>query len=154
MKNFDEYIQRTVRMFTHPVWFVIRDEARKCPCVDHDSKQAKDDCQICFGTGNKVSLARVKASNQNASVSYRGTGMAYGEKDIVNVYYTENPTDIKPGDIVYDHKDLDIVTDVYYERSDSSDIVYWRIETVPLKNNPNIIRQNLKKVLREAGYDE
>lgn len=154
MKNFDEYIQKTVSMFTHPVWFVTLDKEHTCPCVEEVSTNAKPGCPICFGTGHKLKLTKVMASNQNAQLSYRGQGIAFSEKEIANVYYTKTETAIKAGDIVVDHDDIDIVTDVYYERSDDSKIVYWRIETAPYKYRRDEFEKIFHKTLKEAGFDE
>ena len=76
----------------------------------------------------------------------------------MNVYYTKNnkdiDIDIKPGDIIYDATELDQVSDVYYERSDDNDIVYWRIETAPVKSGRNKLFNNIRDALRKAGYKD
>lgn len=94
------------------------------------------------------------ASNQNARIAFRGESLGFSEKNIVNVYYTEQKTPIKEEDIIIDHNDIDIVNDVYYERSDSSDIAYWRIETTPYKYDKEEFKKLFLKTIEEAGYIE
>ena len=154
IKNFDNFIRKTVNMFVHPVWFIIRNNNYVCPCVNKATNVPKKGCKICFGTGNKLKLNRVMASNQNLQTTFRGDGLGFSEKDIVNVYYTKDKTDIKVNDIVVDHGLVDIVTDIYYERSDSIDIAYWRIETMHYKYQPEKFYEVFKDTLKEAGYSE
>ena len=47
IKNFDEFIRKTVRLFVHPVWFIHLDENHICPCVDRTSNVAKKNCLNC-----------------------------------------------------------------------------------------------------------
>ena len=150
IKNFDEFIRKTVRLFVHPVWFIHLDENHICPCVDRTSNVAKKNCPLCFGTGHKIKLIRVNASNQNAKITFRGDGLGFSDKNIVNTYYTEQETPIKENDIIVDHQDIDVVNDIYYERSDSSDIAYWRIETTPYKYN----NEEFKKLFLDTGFIE
>jgi hypothetical protein len=152
MEWFDKNIRKPIDLFSHPVWFIIRDKEVTCPCCDVASKQPDPNCHICLGTGNKITLARVKASHQNNKISFRGTGIGFSETNIVNVYYTHQKTDIKESDIIVDGDSVDVVKDVYYEHSDEQKIVYWRIETVPYKKNPEDFKNNLSDVLKEAGF--
>lgn len=154
IKNFDEFIRKTVRLFVHPVWFIHLDENHICPCVDRTSNVAKKNCSLCFGTGHKIKLIRVKASNQNAKITFRGDGLGFSEKNIVNTYYTEQETPIKENDIIVDHQDIDVVNDIYYERSDSSDIAYWRIETTPYKYNNEEFKKLFLDTIERAGFIE
>lgn len=151
---FDPHIRKVIDLFSHPVWFITLIPDTTCSCVNHTTKTPQLDCPLCLGTGKKVSLTKVYASNQNTTNSYRADQIGFGEKNIVNVYYTKQQTDIKAGDFVLDKNCLDIVTDVYYERSDDNKIVYWRIETVPKKNYPEIFKKTFYEVLRKAGYDD
>jgi len=152
MQWFDKKVKKPIDLFSHPVWFVLRDEDIDCPCLDPVSRQPDPACRICLGTGRKISLARVKAAHQNNKISIRGTGMGYGEIDIVNVYYTHAKTSIRNGDIVVDGEDVDIVKDVYYEHSDEQKTVYWRIETTPYRKNREGFKKLLASILEEAGY--
>lgn len=154
IRNFDNFIRKSVRLFVHPVWFVTLDKKHICPCVDKASNVPNKKCPICFGTGHKIKLIRVMASNQNARITFRGDGIGFSEKNIVNVYYTEQKTPIKEEDIIIDHNDIDVVNDVYYERSDSSDIAYWRIETTPYKYDKEEFKKLFLRTIEEAGYIE
>lgn len=154
MQWFDKNIKKPIDLFSHPVWFILRDESVSCTCIDFVSKQAKNDCSICLGTGNKIQLVRVNAAHQNNRISLRGTGIGFSEIDIVNVYYTHTKTSIKNGDIVIDGEDIDIVKNVYYEHSDEQKVVYWRIETVPYKKDRERLKQLIITVLKEGGYNE
>lgn len=153
MEWFDKNIKKPIDLFSHPVWFVLKDKNVSCTCVDFVSKQAKSDCGICLGTGNKIQLVRVNAAHQNNRISLRGTGIGFSEIDIVNVYYTHAKTSIKNGDIIIDGEDIDIVKDVYYEHSDEQKVVYWRIETVPYRKNRERFKQLVTAALKEGGYD-
>ncbi len=147
---FDKNIRKPIDLFSHPVWFILRNEQIDCTCKNFTTKDTDKCCPICFGTGKKVSLARVKAGHQNSRISLRGSGMGFSEIDVVNVYYTFQQTSIKEGDMVVDGPDVDIVKNVYYEHSDQQKVVYYRIETVPYKN-PEAIKKTLGRILKEAG---
>ena len=153
MEWFDKNIRKPIDLFSHPVWFILRDKEIHCPCVDHVTKVPDPECPICLGLGDKISLARVNAAHQNNRISFRGDGVGFSEIDIVNVYYTYAKTSIKNGDIIVDGEDIDIVKDVYYEHSGDQKTVYWRIETVPFKNGKERIKKLLASTLRKAGYD-
>ena len=152
MEWFDKHIRKPIKLFSHPVWFILQDEDVDCPCVNFVTKQADRECLKCLGTGNKIKLVRVKAAHQNNKISLRGTGLGFSEVDIVNVYYTFNKTTVKPGDMIVDGKDVDIVRDVYYEHSGEQNTVYYRIETAPYKDDKNKFIRRLNKLLMEAGY--
>ena len=154
MQPFDSKIHKVIDLFAHPLWFIVRDEEVDCPCVDYTSKTPDSHCKKCFGTGKKVKLVKVNAAHQNADISMRGEGMGFSEKDIVATYYTKQKTDIKVGDIIVDQESIDLVKDIYYEHSDSSATVYWRISTVPIKNEPRRIKKMLSEILKEAGIHE
>ena len=149
---FDKNIRKPIDLFSHPVWFVMRDEKVDCVCKAYDTKAVDPKCPICYGTGNKVKLARVKASHQNNKISLRGTGLGFSEINVVNVYYTHQKTDIKNGDIVVDGNDVDVVKDVYYEHSDQQKVVFYRIETVPHKN-PKTFLESFRASIKGAGYN-
>ena len=53
-----------------------------------------------------------------------------------------------------DGVDIDVVEDVFYERSDQQKIVYWRIETAPYKMNKDIFRATLLKLFEKAGVTD
>lgn len=152
MEWFDKNIRKPIDLFSHPVWFVLRDHEINCTCLDVPSKQPDPVCPICLGTGNKIQLARVNAAHQNNRISLRGTGMGFSEIDIVNVYYTHTKTSIRLGDIIVDGEDIDVVKDVYYEHSDEQKTVYWRIETVPYKKDKEAFKRLLSNILKGAGY--
>ena len=152
MEWFDKHIRKTIDLFSHPVWFILRDTEVSCTCIDFVSKHADEKCPLCFGTGKKIKLARVNAAHQNNRISLRGTGMGYGEIDVVNVYYTHTQTSIKVGDMIIDGPDIDVVKDVYYEHSDQQKTVYYRIETVPYRKDKEAFRKNVAAVLGKAGY--
>lgn len=149
---FDPHIRKVIDLFSHPVWFILLEQNYTCSCVDHATKIPDASCQKCLGTGKKVHLTRVWASNQNTTSTYSGINIGHNEKEIVNVYYTKQRTDIKVGDWVLDANCFDEVVDVYYERSDDNKIVYWRIETRPIKNNTKQLLSNIDTVLQKAGY--
>ena len=153
MEWFDKNVKKPITLFSHPVWFIIKDPEKKCTCLDPVSKQADVRCPKCLGTGKRISLARVRAAHQNAQISLRGTGLGFSEIDIVNTYYTYNKTGIRVGDIIIDGPDVDIVKHIYYEHSDQQAIVYWRIETVPMKD-PEPIRKSFLAMIKKAGYEE
>ena len=153
MQWFDKQIKKPIDLFSHPVWFVLRDKEIDCLCVDHLSKQALQDCPICFGMGKSLTLARVNAAHQNNRISLRGTGIGFSEIDVINVYYTYDKTSIQIGDIVVDGEDIDVVKDVYYEHSDEQKTVYWRIETVPYKKDKELFKKLLTNTLKEGGFD-
>ena len=153
MQWFDKNIRKTIDLFSHPVWFILRDKDIVCPCLNFVSKQADKNCKICLGTGNKIQLVRVNAAHQNNKISLRGTGIGFAEVDIVNVYYTHANTSIKLGDIIVDGEDIDVVKDVYYEHSDEQKIVYWRIETVPYRKDRENLKKLLADILKEGRFD-
>ena len=153
MQWFDKHIKKPIDLFSHPVWFILRDKEIDCPCVDHLSKQARQDCPICFGTAKSLTLTRVNAAHQNNRISLRGTGIGFSEIDIINVYYTYDKTSIQIGDIIVDGEDIDVVKDVYYEHSDEQKTVYWRIETVPYKKDKELFKKLLTNTLKEGGFD-
>lgn len=153
MEWFDSNIRKPITLFSHPVWFIVKNPEKKCTCIDFVSKQAETGCPKCLGTGTKITLARVRASHQHAQISLRGTGVGFSEIDIVNTYYTYDKTDIKNGDLIIDGPDVDIVKHVYYEHSGEQKTVYWRIETAPMKN-PEPIRKSFLAMIKKAGYDE
>lgn len=153
MKNLDDAVRKVVNLFSHPVWFIVRDLSYECPCRKEVSKQADKSCPICFGTGYRITLNRVNAAHQNNRISMRGDGMGFSEIDIVNVYYTNTDTGIKVGDIINDGEDFDVVKDVYYEHSDQQSVVYYRIETVPYKYDVHLLKKLMIKTLEKAGYN-
>ena len=152
MEPFDANIRKVIDVFSHPLWFIIKNEKVDCPCVDYSTKEAKPGCNKCIGTGKQVIFTRVMASHQNSTISLRGEGMGFSERNIVGVFYTYANTNIHEGDLIYDAGDIAVVQDVYHERSNSDQTVYWRIETAPLKANVLKTTDTIKAFLKEAGY--
>ena len=148
---FDDNVKKPITLFSHPFWIICLEE-EICPCVNHVTKEANKECLRCLGTGHKIALFRVNGAHQNhLNLAFRGEGIGFSEKDIVTTYYTYDKTPVKPRDIVVDGEDIDVVEDVFYERSDQQKVVYWRIETAPYKMKKDVFRATLLKLFEKAG---
>jgi hypothetical protein len=153
MQLFDEAIQRNIKKWSYPVWFVIKDESTDCTCVDFTTHQAKHTCKKCFGTGKRVILRRLNAAHQSVDASIRGEGLAMGELNIIGVYYTLQNVKVSEGDLILDGDSLDIIQNYYPMRSDHSTPVYYKYDTAPVKTNRAILMKNIKETLKGAGYN-
>ena len=152
MQPMDEKLRSVVRKFSYPVWFVIRDEAVDCPCMEFSTKQGHPGCRKCLGTGKRVRLVRENAAHQMDDISQRGDGLGYSEKAVTGEYYSLRPVEAQPGDIIVDGDDIDMIQQAYSERTNQNDPVYYRFSTTPMKANRKLFMESFKEILRGAGY--
>lgn len=148
----DKKIQKVVKLFSYPVWFVIRDEKVDCPCVNFSTKQADSQCKKCLGTGKKIRLVRENAAHQNDYISQRGKGLGYSEKTTVGEYYSLKPVEVKPEDLIIDGENVDVVQRVDPERTNHNDPVYYRYVTSPKKSFASVILKNFKELLKGFSH--
>lgn len=153
MEKFDDNIRKAVQKWQYPVWFIIKDNDVDCPCVDFTTHQPDPNCKKCFGTGKKVKIRRMNAAHQNNRVSMRGEGIGAGELDVIGVYYTLQNAKASEKDMILDGDCLDVIQHYYPMRSDHSDPIYYKYEMAPKKTNVKLTIDNIKSVLRGAGYD-
>lgn len=152
MIKYDDKIQQSIKNWSYPVWFIIKNEDIDCPCVNYTTHQADPNCKKCFGTGKKTMLRQVNAAHQNNRISIRGEGLGMGEIDVVGVYYTLEDAKATEADMVLDGDTLDVIQHFYPMRSDHSAPIYYKYETAPKKTDMKMIIKNIKDVLRGAGY--
>ena len=148
----DEKLQKVVKMFSYPVWFVIRDNKVDCTCTKFHTKQADFNCKKCLGTGKKIKLVRENAAHQNDSLAQRGEGMGYGEQMVVGEYYSLRPVNAKVEDIIVDKNDVDVIQRIYPERTNHNSPVYYRFTTSPMKEYSEVFLKNFKELLEKFGY--
>jgi hypothetical protein len=152
MEPMDTKIRSVIKKFSYPVWFVLRDQNTNCTCVDFTTKQPDPKCKRCLGTGKKIKLVRVNAAHQNEDISMRGDGLGYGEKVVAGNYYTLTEVDASPEDIIVDGSDVDVLQHIYSERTNSTNPIYYKHSTAPMKSNTMTFLKNFKEVLKNAGY--
>ena len=121
MQPFDSKIQKVIRKFSYPVWFIHRDSKILCTCVNFATKQPNQHCKKCLGTGRKIYIKKIQAARQPFRLSITGESLS-SEYNVYTSYYTLN----------------DVIQDRYDERSNSSESVYYRYLVAPKKQNKEI----------------
>ena len=148
MEPFDTKIRSVIQKFSYPMWFVIQNPDVDCTCINHTTKQPKASCKKCLGTGHQVTIRKVRAAHQPAALGYRGQGLGTAERDCVGNYYTLQDVNAQPGDIIVDGGDIDVIQMPYAEHSDSTEVVYYKYETAPKKNDRRVFAKNFDEAIR------
>ena len=152
MQKFDEKIIMDINKWSYPVWFIIKNNEVNCPCVDYATGQPDPKCKKCFGTGKKIKIRQMKTAHQNIDLRIMGEGIASGEKAVMSVYYTLKDAKATEGDYILDGDTLDVVQHYYPMRSDHSAPIYYKYETAPKKTNYKLTLNNIREVIKGAGY--
>ncbi len=152
MEPMDSKLRKVVKKFSYPIWFIIRDEDIDCPCMDFTTKQADPNCDKCLGLGKKIRVLRANAAHQVEDISQRGEGMGFSEKAVNSQYYSLNPVDAFPGDIIVDNMDVDVIQRTYAERTNHTDAVYYRFDTTPKKTGVKAFLKNFDRLLEKHGH--
>jgi len=149
----DKKIQSVVKLFHYPMWFIKLNQKVQCPCVDHTTRQARPDCKLCLGTGKKIHLIRAKAARQTTeSVSMRGEGLGYSEKNAAERFFTLQNLELHEGDIIVDNGNVNIVQYYMPGRTDKTSAVYFRTVATRMKTNVNQFLESFQDLLRRNGY--
>lgn len=153
MQPMDTKIRSVVELFHYPVWFIKLDKSKICPCVDHASKEPKHDCPICLGTGYKIKVIRSKAARQTTdTLSMRGEGLGYGEKNSGDIYFTITDLELQEDDIIVDNGYTDIVQYYAPGRTDANKPVYYRIHCIRKNINNGKFLTAFNELLKRNGY--
>lgn len=153
MQPMDSKIQYVIKMFHYPMWFIKLNKKIQCPCVNHTTKQAKEDCPICLGTGYKIRLIRAKAARQTTeSASMRGEGLGYSEKNAADRFFTLDNLELHEGDIIVDKDRISIVQHYMPGRTNASEPVYYRTIATPMKVFNQVFMRSFQDMLRRNGY--
>lgn len=151
MQPFDTKIHKVINKFSYPVWFIVKDPKILCPCVDFTTKVPDRNCTKCFGLGTKIKIYHVKAARSyNKDIRLRGVGIGFNEIDPGNVYYTIENTGIKESDVIVDRDEASVVKEAFSEHSNQNNSVYWKINTVPMKDHDSDFKENFFGYLKEA----
>lgn len=137
MQPFDSKIQKVIRKFSYPVWFIHRDSKILCTCVNFATKQPNQHCKKCLGTGRKIYIKKIQAARQPFRLSITGESLS-SEYNVYTSYYTLNDVNAAPYDLFIDGNEVDVIQDRYDERSDSSESVYYRYLVAPKKQNKKL----------------
>jgi len=134
-KFLDEGFLRIIRTFAFPVIWVRLDKRLICSCVNHVTKEAKIDCQRCFGTGHRIFLRKIDAYLYDKQTGFKSDG--FGEQSI-NTYYVDGKYSIGEDHYIVDGERVSVVYRVEEKRTASSQAVFYKIYVAPKKSHANL----------------
>jgi hypothetical protein len=64
-----------IHHFDHGIYLINLNHDVMCKCVDYDTKQAKDNCPLCLGTGFQIMIRKAKGAfvETNMPATYSST---------------------------------------------------------------------------------
>lgn len=152
MNNFTHNIWSSIERFSYDVWVVKCLPNVYCSCVDHESRQAKNDCKKCLGTGKKIKIYKTKA------VLREGTEQEsiYSNATITTTpkmcYFKYGSAIIEKDDYVIDKEDIYSVLTKQYLRGEDGEPNTIKCTCPALKMDSKIILKNFKEVLNKYGH--
>lgn len=147
MKPFDSNILKVLAKCSYGMFVVQQEFNIDCTCVDFTTKQPKDSCEKCLGTGKKIKIKKISGVSQNNKTAFRGTGVGTGEIATTSKYYTKSDYRIYPENIIVNDTDVDVVQRVDAMRSDNVNPVYYVCEANPKKTNVQVFLRNFNKII-------
>lgn len=151
MQPFDSKIQKVIKKFSYPIWFIHRDPKIICTCVKFSTKQPDKHCKKCLGTGRKIYIKRIQAARQPFRLSITGEGLS-SEYNLYTTYYTLNDVNAAPYDLFIDNNEVDVIQDRYDERSNESKSVYYRYLVAPKKQNKELFLKMFNDVIGGVNH--
>lgn len=145
MKSFDNNILKVLDKCSYEMFVVQQEFDIDCTCVDFTTKQPKDSCEKCLGTGKKIKIKKIMAVSQSNKVSVRGTGVS--EIVTTSKYYMKPDYPVYPENIIVDYDIVDVIQRTEHMRSDNHAPVYYRCEANPKKSNSKIFLKNFNKIV-------
>jgi len=145
MKQFDDNILKVLTKWSYGMFIVQQDFGVNCTCVSFTTKQPKDSCEKCLGTGKKIRIKKIEAAPQNNKLIFRQDFT--NETATVGKYYMKSDYDIKQDNIIVDIDDVDIVQRIGPMNSDQHQSVYFMCETNPKKTNVQLFLKNFNKIV-------
>lgn len=151
MNQFSYNIWDSIERFSYNVWIIKRIKGINCTCVNHETKQPKNSCPKCFGTGNKVKLYRTKAVLREG----KEQESIFSDATVSNtpkMGYFKYGVLIEKDDYVIDKEDVYTVFTKQYLRGEDGEPNTVKCTCPPIKMDSKIIIKNLKEVLASYGY--
>ena len=145
MKHFDNNILKVLTKWSYGMFVVQQDFGVNCTCVDFTTKQPKNSCEKCLGTGKKIRIKKIEAAPQNSKVSFGQDVIS--ESATVSKYYMKSDYNIKQENIIVDIDEVDIVQRIDPMNSDQHQSVYFMCETNPKKTNVQLFLKNFNKIV-------
>lgn len=145
MNSFDKGILNILNKVSYEMFVIQQEFTIECSCVDFTTKQAKDNCPKCLGTGKKIRIKKVMGASQNRKTSFRVVNV--GETATTSAYYLKADIPIYQDNILVNGTDVDIVQRVEKLRSNHLVPVYFKCVASPKKVNTRIFLQNFNKII-------
>ncbi len=150
MLPFDDKIRQIVKMYSYPMWIILRNQDVLCTCLDPTTHQPDPNCMKCLGTGRQITIKRIKAARQPFKIAETGTGIARNEYIYNSNYYTLGDIHAHERDIFVDNGHADVIQDPQENRSDHTDPVYYHYIAAPKKDNLAIFLDHFNQVIEAA----
>lgn len=151
MNQFSLNMWNSIERFAYDIWIIKRVNGIKCTCVDHATKQPKNNCNKCFGTGTKVKLYKTKAVLREG----KEQESVFSDATVSNtpkMVYFKYGTIIEKDDYVIDQDDVYSVFTKQNLRGEKGEPNTVKCTCPPIKMDSKIIIKNLKEVLASYGY--
>lgn len=145
MKRFDNNVLKVLAKCSYGMFVVQQEFNIDCTCVDFTTKQPKDSCEKCLGTGKKIKIRKIEAAPQNNKLTFRQDFT--NEIATTGKYYMKSDYNIKQGNIIVDADEVDVVQRIDPMKSDQHQPVYYMCETNPKKTNVQLFSRNFIKIV-------
>jgi len=77
MLHIDRFMEKVIRKYGHFIVYVRADKNFYCSCWEEHMKEADPLCNICYGTGYKVKLQRMRVRSRIVTVFETLPGLKY-----------------------------------------------------------------------------
>lgn len=144
-------IWKSIERFSYDVWIVKRIPTVTCTCVNHTTKQPKNDCKKCLGTGTKIKIYKARAVLREAKDQesvFSDTRLSSTPK----ITYFKYGTFIEKDDYIIDKENIYSPVTKQYLRGENGDPNTIKCVSPAIKMDSSIIIKNFKEVLLKYGY--
>lgn len=129
------------------MYVVVADRSYRCPCLDKNDI-ADPACPLCLGMGYKIKIRKILGVVQPGTPRTSSDNIT----DLPTRYYYFDAAKINQEYIHYHNiivrgNEVDILQNKRKFRSDSEEIIYYYVESVPKKLNKDIFLKNFYKLV-------
>ena len=145
MQWIDEGIERILDKFSYSFYVVEPDMNMTCVCKNYTTKQGNPECEKCFGLGYRARIRKVEGVLEDRHSTFQNKNVR--ESSISHIYYVKGKYSIGENSTIVDEN---VACDVHRkDRRVSADkrIVFYRVLTIPKKNNRDVFIKNFNKAL-------
>jgi hypothetical protein len=146
MDGFNEGVLNIINKLSYEFFVIKRNNSVKCTCIDFTTKEADPTCKKCLGTGNKITIKKIKGASQMTDLA--SSMRPNGGLMLARFYYIDfKELVMEDGDIIIDNNQVYYAYQIQSYKSFSGTDVYQKCLFCVKKEDTKILLKNFNEIV-------